>query len=47
MVEDAYENRFDIAYIVSCDTDIVPVITLIKKKFPDKIIVNLRIANSI
>lgn len=47
LVEDAYEDRFDIAYIISCDTDIVPAVSLIKQKFPEKRLVNLRIANSI
>ncbi len=47
IVEDSYEDRFDIAYIATCDTDIVPAIFLAKKKFPNKRFINLRIANSI
>lgn len=47
IVEDAYENYFDTAYIISCDTDIVPAIELVKKKFPNKKLINVRIANSI
>lgn len=47
LVEDAYEDRFDIAYILTCDTDIVPAVFLVKRKFPNKKLINLRIANSI
>ncbi len=47
IVEDAYENRFDRAYIISCDTDIVPAINLVKQRFPEKELINLRIAHSI
>ena len=32
----AFENKYDKAYIVSCDSDLVPAITMIKKSFPTK-----------
>lgn len=47
LVEDAYENYFDTAYIISCDTDLIPAIELIKRKFPTKKLINVRIANSV
>jgi len=39
MLLDAYCNRFDIAVLISADTDLVPPITAIKKKFDNKRIV--------
>ena len=39
MVADAYEDQFDICYLVSADTDLVPPLQLIRDNVPNKVIV--------
>lgn len=39
MVADAYDDEFDICYLISADTDLVPPLELIKAKHPAKEIV--------
>lgn len=39
MVADAYDDEFDICYLISADTDLVPPLQLIKAKHPAKEIV--------
>lgn len=47
IVQDAYEDNFDIAYVITGDTDIVPAVELVKRNFWSKIIINARIDNSL
>lgn len=35
IVEDAFDNCFDSAILVSGDTDFVPIVTFLKKRFPE------------
>ncbi len=39
MVADAYEDKFDVCYLVTADTDLVPPLQFIKAQFPNKMIV--------
>lgn len=39
MLEDAYDDRFDVALVVSADSDLVPPIRAIRRRFPRKRIV--------
>lgn len=39
MVADAFEDQFDICYLISADTDLVPPLKLIKAKLPSKVLV--------
>ena len=39
LMKDAYENRFDMAFLISADSDLVPVIELKKALFPNKKII--------
>ncbi|WP_306111528.1 MULTISPECIES: NYN domain-containing protein [Roseovarius] len=41
LVEDAYENEFDTALIVSCDSDLVPSFEAVKRRFPEKRLVTV------
>jgi len=36
VVSDAYEDKYDRAYIISADSDMIPAIRVVKAKFPDK-----------
>jgi len=36
VVQDAYEDKYDCAYIVSADSDMIPAIRMVKAKFPQK-----------
>jgi uncharacterized LabA/DUF88 family protein len=36
LVADAYEDRFDVAMVISGDSDLVPPIKLVRNRFPDK-----------
>jgi len=36
VIEDAYENEFDAALVVSCDSDLVPCFESVQKRFPEK-----------
>ena len=36
MLRDAYENRFDLALVVSADSDLAPPIEAIRSRFPEK-----------
>ena len=44
MVENAYENNFDVAILVSGDGDFIPAVHSIKKK--DKSVINVYFKNS-
>lgn len=39
MLSDAFEDKFDVALLVSADSDLTPSIRAIKQMFPDKLIV--------
>jgi len=39
LMSDAFLNRYDVAYLLSADSDLTPVITSIRSLFPDKKIV--------
>ncbi len=39
MIADAYDDLFDVCYLISADTDLVPPLQMIKTKLPHKIIV--------
>lgn len=39
LVADAFEDIFDVCYLISADTDLVPPLQMIKKKLPQKTIV--------
>jgi uncharacterized LabA/DUF88 family protein len=39
MVADGYENRYDVCYLISADTDLVPPLQMIKESLPTKTIV--------
>ena len=41
LLEDAFLDRFDVAYLISNDTDLVPAIKIFKNNFPNKEIVGL------
>lgn len=41
LVSDAYENVFDVAYIVSSDSDLVPAMRMVLSRFPQKRIVTV------
>ena len=36
ILDDAYNDKYDVAFIMSGDSDIVPAIKAVKRKFPDK-----------
>ena len=36
LVQDAYENRFDVAYLVSGDSDLTTPVQTVRDRFPDK-----------
>jgi len=39
LLRDSYENKYDVALLISADSDLVPPIKLVKELFPDKRIV--------
>lgn len=39
MFEDAMDNKFDVAYIMSADSDMIPAIKKIRERFPEKQII--------
>ena len=39
MMKDAYEHRFDVALLISADSDLVPPVRAIRELFPSKRIV--------
>ena len=38
MVEDAYEDRFDMAVLVSRDADLIGAVTTVQRRFPEKMV---------
>jgi uncharacterized LabA/DUF88 family protein len=36
MIKDAFTDRFDVAYLISADSDLLPALELIKEFFPKK-----------
>jgi len=36
VVSDAYEDKYDRAYIISADSDMIPAMAMVKEKFPQK-----------
>jgi hypothetical protein len=45
MVRDAFRNRFDVCYLLSGDTDLVPALRIIRAEFPAKELVSLSAPN--
>lgn len=41
LIRDAYQDNFDVIYLITNDTDLVPAIKMFKADFPDKEIVGL------
>ncbi len=41
LLEDAFLDKFDTAYLISNDTDLVPALAIFKRNFPDKQLVGL------
>ncbi|MGI9417488.1 MAG: NYN domain-containing protein [Geminicoccaceae bacterium] len=41
IVDDAYQDSFDVCYLISGDTDLVPAIKILRKQFPTKEFVTL------
>jgi uncharacterized LabA/DUF88 family protein len=39
MLTDAYSNHFDVAYLISADTDLVPVVREVRRLFPQKSVI--------
>ena len=39
VVEDAFDNRFDVALIISGDSDMIPPIELLQERFPEKSVI--------
>lgn len=37
----AYQNAFDIAFLVSADTDLIPAIDMVRKRFPKKQVISV------
>ena len=41
IVDDAYSDSFDVCYLISGDTDLVPAIKILRHKFPEKAFVTI------
>lgn len=39
MIDDAYNDMFDVCYVVSADTDLIPPMRLLQSRFPEKTLV--------
>ena len=45
MVRDAFRNQFDVCYLLSGDTDLVPALRIVRAEFPTKELVSLSAPN--
>lgn len=41
LLADAYQNAFDVAYLVTADTDLAPAVKMVRQTFPDKRLVSV------
>ena len=38
MVADAYEDRFDAAWLMSADSNLIPAVSMVREQFPEKVV---------